>query len=264
MSDVEPGLVQQYADEGVVVIRGLFADWVDTLREGVDKNIANPSPLVRDYTDKGGGRFFGDYCSWSRITEYREFLFDSGIADIALALMGGREARLFHEHVLVKEANTDIATPWHHDQPYYCVDGARNCSLWLALDPVPKSNSVEFIRGSHQWGKWYKPERFDRTPLYQRDDSEMLPDIEANRDDYDIVSWSLEPGDVVAFHFLTLHGAPPNRSQSQRRRGFSSRWIGDDATFAVRKGKTSPPFSQCKLNHGDAIDGAEFPVISRR
>ena len=52
-------------------------------------------------------------------------------------LMGSRSVRLFHEHVLVKEPNADVPTPWHHDQPYYCVDGDQNVSMWIALDAVP-------------------------------------------------------------------------------------------------------------------------------
>ena len=90
---------------------------------------------------------------------------------------------------------------------------------------------------------------------------ETLPDIENNRDQYKILNWDVEPGDAVAFHYLTLHGAPGNASGDTRRRAFSSRWVGDDATFAVRSGKTSPPFPDCKLKHGDPLTGPEFPLV---
>ena len=253
--------IDTFQREGVVVLRNLFADWVPTLIDGVEKNLSQPSPLVRDYYDEKGGRFFGDYCSWDRIPEYRNFLFNSTAADIAGALMVSNEVRLFHEHVLVKEPGAQIPTPWHQDQPYYCVDGEQNCSLWLALDAVPQESAVEFIAGSHRWGKSFRPERFDRSPLYENDVQESLPDIDNHRDDYEIRSWSLQPGDVVAFHFMTVHGAPPNNSNQSRRRGFSSRWVGADARFAVRQGKTSPPFSDCQLKHGDILNSPEFPLL---
>ena len=32
--------------------------------------------------------------------------------------------RLFHDHLLVKEAGSAEPSPWHQDQPYYCVDGS--------------------------------------------------------------------------------------------------------------------------------------------
>ena len=87
-----------------------------------------------------------------------------------------------------------------------------------------------------------------------------FPDINNNRDDYNIISWSLDPGDLIAFNFLTIHGAPGNNS-SKRRRAFSARFTGDDATYAKRKGETSPPFPEVKLKHGEKMDSPTFPVI---
>ena len=253
--------IEYFNIHGAVVLRGLFKDWVEPLRVGLEKNLSCPGPFVRDYNDETSGRFFGDYCNWNRIDEYKDFLFNSQAAHIASQLMHSATARLFHEHVLIKETHTQIPTPWHHDQPYYCVNGKQNCSLWLALDSVSRDTAVEFISGSHKWGKWFRPERFDNSPLYENDHFEPLPDINNHREDYEIIGWDTQPGDVVAFHFLTLHGSPGNQSQISRRRAFSSRWVGDDATFAVRQGKTSPPFTDCTLKHGEPLDGADFPLI---
>ena len=36
-------------------------------------------------------------------------------------------------------------TPWHHDQPYWTVDGNQVCSIWLSLDPVPREAAVRFV-----------------------------------------------------------------------------------------------------------------------
>lgn len=253
--------ISQFKQSGAAVLRGYFKDWVEPLREGIEKNLASPSPYVRDYTDSAQGRFFGDYCNWQRIDEYRDFLFKSPAAKIARELMGSQNVRLFHEHVLIKEPGTSIPTPWHHDQPYYCVDGQQNCSLWLALDRIPREASLEFVAASHRLNKMFQPERFDKSPLYEDSKYATMPDIDAERDSYDILSWELESGDAVAFHFLTLHSAPGNRSADRRRRAISSRWIGDDAVFAVREGKTSPPFPNCRLQHGEPMDGDDFPLI---
>ncbi|MCP4302781.1 MAG: phytanoyl-CoA dioxygenase, partial [Gammaproteobacteria bacterium] len=121
-------LTQQQIDEfkrdGVLVLRGVFNDWIELLRTGVDTNMHEPGPFGREYLDDGqAGRFFGDYCNWNRIPEYRSFMFDSPAPEIAADLMQSDSVRIFHEHVLVKEPGTDKITPWHHDQPYYCVDG---------------------------------------------------------------------------------------------------------------------------------------------
>ena len=67
--------------------------------------------------------------------------------------MNSKKVNLFHEHVLIKEPGATKKTPWHQDQPYYCVSGKDNCSLWIPLDPVDKSVCPEFIKGSHKWNK---------------------------------------------------------------------------------------------------------------
>ena len=56
-------------------------------------------------------------------------------------------------------------------------------------------------------GKKFKTNRFDGTDLYPGDPCEVLPDIDANRDEFDIRGWGMEPGNAVTFNSRTLHGA---------------------------------------------------------
>ena len=265
MGSVDRSTAETFRRDGVVLLQGVFTDWIDRLREGVDRNMRNPGPFGRDYLEEGrAGRFFGDYCNWSRIDEYRDFLFHSPAPRIAAELMDSNNVRIFHEHVLVKEPGTDKITPWHHDQPYYCVDGKQVCSMWIPLDPVGIETCPEFVAGSHEWGRWFLPRKFSGID-YDHDDARLEPmiDIDGHRDEYDIRSWSLQPGDAIAFHFLTIHGAPANLSGSHRRRGFAARWLGDDAVYARRSGEVSPPFPglEQRLRPGDPMDTEEFPLV---
>lgn len=263
---LEQHTVEQFQNDGVTVLRGLFSDWVDTLRAGIAANMAEPNPEARIYEgENGGGKFFVDYCSWQRIPQYCDFIFNSPAAEIAAELMHSEKVQLFHEHVLVKEALAGVATPWHHDMPYYCVDGPKTVSLWIPLDDVPRERTLELVAGSHLWGKSYRPQRFNGQPLNEHDGLEEIPDIDANREDYDIVGWDLAPGDAVAFDYRTIHGAPANQSASAQRRAFSLRLVGDDICFARRPGiVTSPPFNQVTLKHGDPLHAAEFPLLYPR
>lgn len=255
--------IASFQADGVIVLHGVFRDWIETLREGVRKNMAEPSPFERTYkpTD-GSAPFFQDFCNWQRIPEFRAFVFESPAAEIAAGLMKSRTARFFHDHVLVKEPGSSVPTPWHQDQPYYCVDGAQTVSFWTPVDPVARDTVMECVAGSHRWGKGFRPTRFDGTALYAKDDFEPIPDIDAHRDQYRIVGWDMEPGDAIAFTYRTVHGAPANVS-SRSRRVFSSRWLGDDTVFADRGGKTSPPFPDLKLKHGEPLDAPEFPLVFR-
>ena len=72
----------------------------------------------------------------------------------------------------------------------------------------------------------------------------------------------MEPGDAVAFDYLTLHGARGNNATS-RRRAFSLRLLGDDARYINRPGRTSPPFPDLEFTDGAPFDAPMFPVVHR-
>jgi ectoine hydroxylase-related dioxygenase (phytanoyl-CoA dioxygenase family) len=94
---------------------------------------------------------------------------------------------------------------------------------------------------------------------------EELPDIDADPDRFRILGWALEPGDAVFFHMLTLHAAG-GASGGRRRRAFSVRFLGDDATHAPRPWKTSPEFPGLadELPPGAPMEHELFPVLWER
>ena len=256
--------IGRFRRDGAVILRRAFdRDWIDRLAQGVDRNLAEPGPFAHHYVSDtdGAGAFFGDYCNWRRIPEYRDFAFHSPAASIAARLLGASKINLFHEHVLVKEPGSPAPTPWHHDQPYWTVDGEQVCSLWVPLDAVARETCVEFVAGSHRWGKWFTPKRFVDGDDHATNEGETAPDIDANRDAHTILGWDLDPGDCIAFHALALHGAPGNTSTSRRRRAVAWRFTGDDARFARRDGLMSPPFDEVTLTPGAAMDCETFPVV---
>lgn len=258
---VTPEIVAAFQKDGAVLIKGLLAAEVHSLRHTVEANMAAPSAFERSYKPADGSAlFFQDYCNWQHFEGYRHAIFETDMAEAAALLMASRKARIFHEHVLVKEPGNSMKTPWHQDQPYYLVDGEQSVSFWVPLDRVPREIGVEYVAGSHRAGRMFRPQRFDGSALYAGDDTEAVPDIEGNRDAFRLLGWDMEPGDAVAFDFRTLHGAPANRT-SNRRRAVSFRWVGDDARFAKRKGRTSPPFPDLTFEDGAAFGGPEFPIV---
>jgi ectoine hydroxylase-related dioxygenase (phytanoyl-CoA dioxygenase family) len=257
---IDQASVDAFKRDGAVVLRGAFADWTERLGQGVAQVMADPSPLERSYRAPASSPFFQDLCNWRRIPSFKDFVLHSAAAQIAAELMGSREARFFHDHVLVKEPGTAIVTPWHQDLPYYCVAGPYNVSFWIPLDPVPRDICMECIAGSHAW-RVHKPKRFDGTDLYAGDNRAAVPDIDAERAAYDILGWALEPGDAIAFHFATVHGAPATTRAVSRRRVFSARWVGEGTTFADRGGRGSPPFPHLTLADGARLEGADFPLV---
>ena len=255
--------IKNYNNNGVVVLRNIVnIKWINILKRGLRKNFQNPSKYKCVYEQNNKKElFYDDYCNWNKIDEYKNFIFNSGISNIAKQLMQSKKVNLFHEHVLVKEIGSKKRTPWHQDQSYYCVNGRDNCSLWIPLDEVSKNSSPEFVIGSNKWNKQFLPTKFFGKVYEQKDDEfQNVPNIEKNRNNYNIKSWKMNIGDAVAFNFSTVHGAPENKSKNKRR-AFSIRFTGDDATYIKRKGEMSPPFPKLKLKDGQALDSKTFPVL---
>lgn len=257
--------IDSYQRDGAVCLRQLLApEYVELLREGIDANLARPSPRAKVASRPDDpGFFIEDFCNWQHNPQYRRFIFESGLAEAAGHLMRSRTARLYHDHMLTKEPGTRQRTPWHQDQPYYNIDGRQNCSFWIPVDPVGRSATLEFVAGSHR-GPWFMPRTFmdAQAKWFPEGALEDLPDIDRRRQDYRILGWDIEPGDAVCFHMLTLHAAGGVEG-SQRRRVFSVRFLGDDITHAPRRWPTSPDFPGLseELPPGASMEHSLFPLL---
>lgn len=255
--------IAAYDRDGAVVIRGLFADHVDTLREGVAANMADPGPFASNNARAGEtGHFFDDYCNWTRIPQFRAVIEGSAAGEVAADLMQSDSAQVFHDHVLVKEPGTSMATPWHQDGPYYFVEGQQTVSFWSPLDPVTDA-TLRCVAGSHAWEKEVLPTRWVSEEGFFPDEGQYLPVPDPDAEGMRVLEWALEPGDAVAFHFRTLHGARGNTS-TRRRRAFSLRFVGDDARYVERPGRTSPPFPGHGMTPGQTLRADWFPILWRR
>jgi len=255
--------IDTFQRDGVVLVKGLFKDHVDTISAGIERNMVEPGPYAAENLKEGeGGRFFDDYCNWNRISEFEDVIRTSPAAEVAADLMASQRVQVFHDHVLVKEPGTSKPTPWHQDGPYYFVDGIQNVSFWSPMDTVTGA-SLRCVAGSHAWKKPVLPTRWlAETSFYPSDDKYMAvpdPDVEG----MDIREWEMEPGDAVAFNYGTLHGARGNTTD-KRRRAFSLRLVGDDARYVERAGPTSPPFPDHKMTSGQTLREDWFPVIFQR
>ena len=259
--------IAAFQRDGALCIRGLLAPrQVELLRAGIDLNLERPSPRAKVASGAADpGRFIEDFCSWRENPHYHRFILESPLAETAGRLMQSAFARFYHDHMLTKEPGTRQATPWHQDQPYYNIEGRKNISFWIPVDPVSRSSTLEFVAGSHR-GPWLMPRSFmdSQARWFPEGSLADLPDIEAGRENHPILGWELEPGDVVCFHMLTLHAAR-GVDGTRRRRVFSARFLGDDITHAPRRWTTSPEFPGLRdeLPAGAPMEHPLFPVLWR-
>jgi ectoine hydroxylase-related dioxygenase (phytanoyl-CoA dioxygenase family) len=266
--DLPQETIDAFQAEGAVVLRQLLSPAeVARLRAGIDCNLANPSPRAKVASTRDDpGQFIEDFCCWQENEDYRRVIFESAIGAVAGALMCSTTARLYHDHMLTKEPGTRARTPWHQDQPYYNISGTQNCSFWIPVDPVSRESSLELVAGSHR-GPWLMPRSFMDAQARWFPEGALadLPAIDSNRAGFPLRSWSLEPGDAVCFHMLTLHGSAGVTGPA-RRRVYSVRLLGDDVRHAPRRWKTSPEFPRlaAELPAGAPMHHPLFPLLWTR
>lgn len=265
LCDIPSAKVDAFQADGAVHLEGMIdRDWIESLRSGVERTVAHPSSLHTIQTTEGeDGFFLSDICMAQQYEEYRDFVLNGPVGQIAASLMDSKRVNFFADTLWVKSPGTGKRTRWHQDQAFFWVDGRQMCVIWWPLDLIPQADSLELVRGSHEWGKWFMPELSKQgTDLYKVDPAsnpfERMPDIEANRSDYDILSWAVEPGDCVAFHGSTVHGAP---GSSAGRRAVSTVWMGDDAVYTERPSPGRPHLEGHGLHPGDSMDSDYFPRV---
>lgn len=258
---IPPADVEAFARDGAVVVRGVFADWIDLIAAGIERNLREPGPYAADtVTSDQPGRFFDDYCNWQRLPEIERVARESPAAALAAQAMRSATARFFHDHVLVKEPGTHKATPWHQDAPYYFVAGEQTVSLWIPVEPV-RAATLRLIAGSHRWAKPVLPVRWATDAAFYAAPGDYLPVPDPDREPgHRVLEWDLDPGDAVLFDFRTVHGARGNPGAG-RRRVLSLRFVGDDARYVARPGPTSPPFPGHGMQPGEPLRDDWFPVL---
>ena len=153
--------------------------------------------MAIDASQGGTGRFFGDTFVWAHHPHLKEFVWHSPAADMAKEILQSNKINVIFDQFLIKDPGTSTPTLWHHDQTYWPVAGSQVATMWIALDPVTNATgAVEYIKGSHKWGKRFKAVSFKDKNMYKEDLPEV-PDIAANRDKYEFIQYEMEAGDCT-------------------------------------------------------------------
>ena len=232
-----------YARDGVVFLPGVLdAAALADAQGAYDWSLAHPGPGASRIPQATTSTFYQDLYNPDCLTGYRAMLKASPIPAIVADLWGAPDVWFMYEQVFLKEGGEARRTPWHQDSSYLTIAGDHLAVAWITFDPVAKADSLEFVRGSHR-GKLYNGSRFelgdDTAPLHPRASLPRLPDIEGDRRAWDLVSWAVEPGDLIVFHPAMLHGGAPTHP-GQRRRTLTLRFFGDQSVYDPREGGAGP------------------------
>lgn len=198
--------------DGHTVVRGLGAhldhERLRTeLQPFAERASARLAPLEQRSTyDRA---FLQMFNLWQTNDAFREFTLDHRFAEVAAQLMGVPAVRLYHDQALLKEGHGGH-TPWHQDQRYWPLDGARTCTMWMALtDCTVDMGTMRFASGTQRLG--------DLGPLPISDESEAHLASLIEREGLGITeSVPMAAGDASFHDGWVIHGAGPNVTDRPR------------------------------------------------
>ena len=265
---ITPEARQTFLKDGVVLIKQtLHPEWLQLIDMAYQRVMLTPETMARFFQGTPE-EFLESVHNYPNVPEIRQLLTESPIADIIGSLIESENIWYFLDEFFIKEGGNCGPTPWHQDLPYWPIQGRQFASMWINLDPLPKEECLEFVRGSHLNTVYdgFLPTvvNDDMRHPYFGGEMPQLPDIESERAKWDIVSWTIEPGDVVLLHPGVLHGGGPTGNNS-RRRTLTVRCNGDDVVYAHRPSSmpTAPrrPGLGLRLNAGDPLRHSTCPQL---
>ena len=188
LRDLDASEVEAYRRDCVVCARAVMpARWLERMAGAIERTIKAPTPIgvLISLPEKG---FTNDIFLWLGDDDYRAYVLESPASQLAQQVLGSR-------------------------------------SVSFCYDPVTRATGgLEYVLASQRWIKRFKAITPDYKAYMLASDLEDPPEIDAQRADHDLMSWDMEPGDVLIFHPLVLHGSSGNTSLVQRRRALA---VGD-------------------------------------
>jgi ectoine hydroxylase-related dioxygenase (phytanoyl-CoA dioxygenase family) len=267
--------VEAFRRDGAVMLKGVLSDrWLHELADGIALNQAEPSKRKLDWVkdEATGDTLFFDAVTVAHNPHYERYMLQSPIGPIAARMFASPTALAFYVSVFIRSAGTRSRTPWHQDQPYWSAEGRQALSIWTSLDPVPEGTALEFVRGSHLWDRPLARPHFEQQNLggvmdIAGLDAMPIPDFSGiDRDKYDFLSWAMDPGDIVIFHGMMVHGGSGDLPADLGRRTISAQWLGEDARITDRLGGCDPDWlpelAEQGLTIGDYPSCAMCPTVT--
>ncbi len=157
--------------------------------------------------------------AWLRALVHPRFL------DFATQILGP-DVVLHHTKLFQKPAEKGMAFPMHQDWSYFpTIKDTMIAGIIMISEATDDMGCLRVVPGSHKLGRIDKSDGQSDSGIASRFPLENSVPLEGR------------PGDVLFFHYFTLHGSKPNLSDKIRKSVLVQMHAGDDA---VEEGNGHP------------------------
>jgi len=149
---------------------------------------------------------------------FRAFL-QPRFLEISQAVLNSPDVILHHSKLFQKPAEKGAPFPMHQDWSYFpTIKDNMVAGIIHVSNATDEMGCLRIFPGSHRLG------RMAESHGQTTDNNNFLKDYPIEK----ALIVEAEPGDVVFFHYFTLHGSMPNRSQKVRKTVLVQMHSGDD------------------------------------
>jgi len=143
-------------------------------------------------------------------------LYDPHFLKIATAILGPNVV-LHHTKLFQKPSETGAPFPMHQDWSYFpTVKDTMIAAVIHVSEATDQMGCLRVYPGTHKLGRTIETSGQQSSEILSKYPIENAAPIEA------------EPGDVLFFHYFTIHGSMPNRSNKIRKTVLVQMYAGDD------------------------------------
>jgi ectoine hydroxylase-related dioxygenase (phytanoyl-CoA dioxygenase family) len=212
---ITPDTVRQFQEEGYAAVGPVLTPQeLETMRAAYDR-IFQATEKPSSYRNLGQRE--GEEVSPGAVLQiidmhklddaFNNLLYKEELLDIAEALMGTPNLRLYHDQALFKPPVNGDVVPWHQDNGYWHLDPPKAASCWIALDDADTENGCMWvIPGSHRAGE-----------VGHQRAGQYIAQLKADVEEKLAVPVPLPAGSAMFHHCQTLHHTKPNATPRQRR-----------------------------------------------
>jgi phytanoyl-CoA hydroxylase len=220
--------IDHYQQRGFVLMPDFLSpdelgEWREVTERGVKARLGLDDELSNAGTDDYYRKVFTQVSGLIRIEpRMAELLLDPQLGDVAAALTGVDQMRLWNDQALFKPPWGN-PTAWHLDAPFWSFSDRRALTIWVALDEATVENGcLWYLPGTH------RSARFDAFELGSNLGG--IFDTYPEWRELDSVPAVLPAGGAVWHNGLVAHGAGANMT-ARGRRAMTCAYMPDGVTY---------------------------------
>jgi phytanoyl-CoA hydroxylase len=237
-----PAVLERFVDDGMAIVPHLIT------REEAATYRAAALAYAATRKQPADGQVFRQLCNvFPQDEVLRSLTFHPAVVAAVTQLANGRSMRLYHDQLLIKDPNNQLASEFHQDRPYWPLTDSFTCSIWMALDDCTRERGcMSFIPGSHrrtglplQVITWAH-DLFDKCPELEWQEQVVAP---------------MQAGGATFHQGWTAHRAGPNTSDTPRV-AFSAIFVESHTCFTANN-----DFLAKGMQAGDQLPDGACPRI---